>query len=66
MQQASVDEEESDGEERLEDEKITHSAPQDAFETVQKYLEQQPNAIVMDIMWAKKWRASAAKSRLTN
>lgn len=56
-------EEESDEDEKEEDEKISHSAAKDAFETALKYLEQQSTATAMDVMWAKKWRDAAAKSR---
>ncbi|XP_049768370.1 serine/threonine-protein kinase PRP4 homolog [Schistocerca cancellata] len=62
LQQYSVGKEDSDGEEKVEDKNISHSAGMDVFETALKYLEQQHTAVAMDdILWAKKWCEAPAK-----
>lgn len=43
---------------------VTHSEAKDAFDIALKYLEQNPRATPMDVLWAKKWRDVSAKSRL--
>lgn len=62
----SATNEDSDAEEEEVDRDIgvTHSEAKDAFDIVLKYLEQNPRATPMDVLWAKKWRDFSAKSRL--
>lgn len=55
----------SDEDEPTSDSVVSHSAAKDAFDTALKYIEQHPNATPMDVLWAKKWRDTSAKSRLT-
>lgn len=60
----SATNEDSDAEEEDRDNGVTHSEAKDAFDIVLKYLEQNPRATPMDVLWAKKWRDFSAKSRL--
>lgn len=64
VQSATNEDSDAEEEEVDRDISVTHSEAKDAFDIVLKYLEQNPRATPMDVLWAKKWRDFSAKSRL--
>lgn len=64
VQSANNEDSDAEEEEVDRDTGVTHSEAKDAFDVVLKYLEQNPRATPMDVLWAKKWRDFSAKSRL--
>lgn len=63
--QTNAPTEDSDDEENIINDKVSHSAAKEAFEVALSYIEQHPTATPMDVLWAKKWRDTSAKSRMT-
>lgn len=58
--------EESDGEEDEPPTRISHTDAKNAFDIALQYIEQNPTSTPMDILWIKKWRDTAAKSRISS
>ncbi|VEN43486.1 unnamed protein product [Callosobruchus maculatus] len=45
--------------------RISHTDAKNAFDIALQYIEQNPTSTPMDILWIKKWRDTAAKSRIS-
>lgn len=58
--------EDSDGEEDEPPARISHTDAKNAFDVALQYIEQNPTSTPMDILWIKKWRDTAAKSRISS
>lgn len=57
--------EDSDGEDEPPT-RISHNDAKNAFDIALQYIEQNPTSTPMDVLWIKKWRDTAAKSRITS
>lgn len=57
--------EDSDGEDEPST-RISHNDAKNAFDIALQYIEQNPTSTPMDVLWIKKWRDTAAKSRITS